>query len=173
MRLMFSLPGAFGGYRDFQAVARHQAGVHDGRRIVLGVDPAEGVGHHRAPQSRLQIASTHAFMDSLLQIALNMDLLAHIEKNTGDAGVPDKWAAAPPLQFHNFPQFGPECPGPAPRAPAPGSGDDGPHILRQIPVGAHTQPGHGLGNGFPFDLPHGYVPFHCSYFQAVLPPGIR
>ena len=79
--------GAFRGHGDLQPVAGHQTDVQDGGGVVLGVYPAQGVRHHGAPEACFQIALVDACIDRLLQVSLDVDLLADFEEDAGDACV--------------------------------------------------------------------------------------
>ena len=120
---------ALGGHRDLQLVTRYQAGIDTGRGVVLGIHPAQGIRHHRAPETCLQIALADACMNCLLQIPLNMDLLSHLQKDAGNACI---LANGQLILFcnliilYNFRQNAPRR---FPGLPGLTLGDTGPHIL--------------------------------------------
>ena len=79
---------AFGRHRDFYRIARHQAGMDDGRRIIPAVDPFERVGNHRAPQEPFGIAAPNAFVYSIFtRASRDNGLLADLRKHHRHAGI--------------------------------------------------------------------------------------
>ena len=73
---------ALGGHGDGHLVPRGQARIEDGRGIVVGIAPPQGIGHHRKAQVPLHIAPGHAGVDRLLQGAAGqVAVLAPVHKN--------------------------------------------------------------------------------------------
>ena len=121
--------GAFRGHGDLQPVAGHQTDVQDGGGVVLGVYPAQGVRHHGAPEACFQIALVDACIDRLLQVSLDVDLLADFEEDAGDACVLADRQLVLLGNFIIFYDLGQNTASRFPRLPLLTLGDTGPHVL--------------------------------------------
>ena len=133
---------ALGGHGDLHPVPGHQRGVQHGGGVVTGIHPVQRVGHHRLAEIALGVAPAHPFVHRLGQVAVNMDLLAHLQKDAGHAGVlADGDISADGVIFHNFIQ---DVLGHRPGLRLTGGGDGVLHILRQAGVGRDAQPGNRL-----------------------------
>ena len=95
---------ALGHHGDGTAVAGHQPKGDGGGGVVPGVHPAQGVGHDGFAQIALAIAPAHSLVDSLLEVALDMYLLAQLHKDAGHARVLTDGQLSGAGQLHVVPQ---------------------------------------------------------------------
>ena len=78
---------ALRGDGDMKLIAGHDVVINHGGGIIAGIYAIQRVAHHALAQIAVGIALTHALVNGLLQIAVYIDLLTHIDKYTGEAGV--------------------------------------------------------------------------------------
>ena len=86
-------------------------------------------------------------MDSLLEVALDMYLLAQLHKDAGHARVLTDGQLSGAGQLHVVPQQAQHVPGQGPWLLLPAFDQGGGHIVGQAGVGLNAQPGHHLGDG--------------------------
>ena len=149
---------ALGSHGDGAAVAGHQMEGNEGRGVVPGVYPAEGVAHNGLAQIALAVAPANALVDSLLKIAVNVDVLAQLHKNTGHPGVLADGQGPLLCHLQVVPQQVQRLFGQGPGLLLTGAVQGGGNVLGQMGVGFHAQTGHCVGDGPGGNGSHNGVP---------------
>ena len=132
--------------------------MEDGRGVVLGVAPAEGVPHHGAPQQALDIALAHPFVDGGLKVPADVDVLAHLGKDDGHACILADGNGHLPGGVQVAAQIAQDGLGGAVPLLLGALLDEGLQIGGQHPVGVHAQIPHSGGDGLRGDFSHSFSP---------------
>lgn len=131
---------ALGGHHQLQRVPLGQRDMQHGRGIVAGVHPAKRIGHHRAAQIPLGIATRHAAVDRVGQkTAGDIHLLPQPGEDHRHTGIladrqPQLLRRRQVIRqiLHNM--FRQRL-----LFPRPGGAHGGAHVLRQTAVGLDAQ----------------------------------
>ena len=128
--------------------------MDDGRSVVAGVAPADGILHHGFAQKSLGVAPGHARVDGGFKVALNVHLLADLAEHAGHAGVLTNGQAGIPGGIQIVAQ-GFQCGfGDGPLFRFKGGAHRVFHIGGKPVVGLHAKAGHCFGDGLGTDLSH-------------------
>ena len=136
-----------GGEGDLHLFAGNDLGVQNGRGVVAGVAPADGVADDALAQKAVGVAPANALVHRFPQVAAGkVDVLSDLQKHAGHAGVLTDGNAFPVgdlVIFHDVIQY---AHGDVAILTGTAGFDGALHVIGEVGIGFDTQPLHSIGD---------------------------